>query len=226
MSYILDALKKSDQDRKQGEVPGINSFQSQPRPPRSTSRIMFYILIGALLINALVLGIWALSRQPEIVVATADLPETVTGKTDAPLPEDVEATWSAEIITETAPTTTAPVPAEATTTPPEPEAAEIDTIPITETESETDISADEDEAPKKLIKYRNLPANVRNDLKDINISVHYYANEPASRMASVNGRIMRQGQSVKDGLVLDEITRKGVIFTFRKYRFSMDVFKH
>ena len=28
MSYILDALKRSEQDRKQGEVPGIISFQS------------------------------------------------------------------------------------------------------------------------------------------------------------------------------------------------------
>lgn len=225
MSYILDALKKSEQDRKQGEVPGLNSFQRQPRPPRSTSRIMLYILIGALLVNALVLGIWVLSRQPEVVQLTADLPETVTSKTTEPLIEEVKSTESVEMITETTPTTTAPIPAESTM-PPEPEATEIDAIPVTETESATDISVDEEETPKKLVKYRDLPVNVRNDLKELSISVHYYANDPSSRMASVNGRIMRQGQAVKDGLVLDEITRKGVIFTFRKYRFSMDVFNH
>ena len=97
---------------------------------------------------------------------------------------------------------------------------------ITDIYEETEPAADEEETPKKLVKYRDLPANVRNDLKDLTISVHYYANNPSSRMASVNGRIMRQGQPVKDGLVLKEITRKGVIFTFRKYRFSMDVFSH
>lgn len=43
-------------------------------------------------------------------------------------------------------------------------------------------------------------------------------------MASINGRIMRQGQNVGDGLVLKEIIREGVIFSFRGFHFIFKVF--
>jgi general secretion pathway protein B len=231
MSYILDALKKSEQNRSQGEVPGLNSFQNQPRPPRSTSRIILYLLIATLLINALVLGVWVISRQPEAPLVADDLPGTIVNEIDQPLVENVAVIGSAEIVTESTPAPTITAPAE-TTSQTEPEDSGAGSIPITEPATAVaDIVREEplpdDEVPTaKLIKYNSLPTEVRSELGTLGISAHYYANTPSTRMASINGRIMRQGESVKDDLVLEKITRKGVIFTFRKYRFSMDVFNH
>ncbi len=57
MSYILDALKKAEQQREFGEVPGIDSLHEQPppRPPRRWS----WVLVAVLLLNALVgVGLW------------------------------------------------------------------------------------------------------------------------------------------------------------------------
>ena len=230
MSYILDALKKSEQDRKQGEVPGLNSFQGQPRPPRATSRIILYLLIAALLINAMVLGVWVVTRQPGEQLATTDLTESVASKIDKPLTEEADPTRSAEMIIESVPAITTPPPTKPTAQP-DNKAAKMDSVRLIEPESQTDITEDDpteeegEDTPPKLVKYSDLPSDVRSDLGELSISAHYYANDPTARMVSINGRIMRQGKSVKSGIVLDEITRQGVIINFRKYRFSMDVFK-
>ena len=57
MSYILDALKKAEQQREFGEVPGIDSLHDQPaqRAPRRWP----WVLVAVLLLNALVVaGLW------------------------------------------------------------------------------------------------------------------------------------------------------------------------
>lgn len=57
MSYILDALKKAEQQREFGQVPGIDSLHDQPRP--RPPRRWPWVLVAVLLLNALVVaGLW------------------------------------------------------------------------------------------------------------------------------------------------------------------------
>jgi len=57
MSYILDALKKAEQQREFGQVPGIDSLHDQPRP--RPPRRWPWVLVAVLLFNALfVAGLW------------------------------------------------------------------------------------------------------------------------------------------------------------------------
>jgi general secretion pathway protein B len=60
MSYILDALKKAEQERKQGEIPTLQSIHGirpgQP-DPRKRGAIRFWLTGGALLVVT-ALGIW------------------------------------------------------------------------------------------------------------------------------------------------------------------------
>ena len=79
MSYILDALKRSDQDRRQGEVPGI---QSQPdsrvlasSAPLEASRKSFLIWFLPLLAGALL--VWAFFRSPTPESGELLKPDTV-----------------------------------------------------------------------------------------------------------------------------------------------------
>jgi len=234
MSYILDALKKSDQERKHGEIPGLNSFQELPKTPMATSRIFLYLLIGIILINVLIIGLWVTFRQEPGATRTAE----GTGTSAAPAAtsrEEHSRSLSSESITRTSPvaesankmevaeTTTegkpVSVPAilpDSTETP----APSADLLP----ETLEDEPSEEGRSAPTLTSFEKLPADVRNDLPDLSIAAHYYAGKASSRMASINGRIMRQGQTISDGLVLEEITREGVIFRFRDYLFSMDVF--
>ena len=75
-----------------------------------------------------------------------------------------------------------------------------------------------------LTTYATLPADIRSALPKLVIAAHYYASKPSSRMASINGRVMRQGQTITNGLILEEIIREGVILSFHDYRFSLEVF--
>ncbi len=234
MSYILDALKKSDQERKHGEIPGLNSFQELPKPPMATSRILLYLLVGIILINILVIGLWVTFRQDPAATRTAEVPgtsverpatsreesgspespELITGKSTTA--EPIERTEVAKTLTRQEP---APEPSLLTTTT-ENSPTSADLIPG-ELEDER---AEEERTEPTLTSFEKLPADVRNDLPALSIAAHYYAGKASSRMASINGRIMRQGQTISDDLVLEKITREGVIFRFRDYLFSMDVF--
>lgn len=62
MSFILDAIAKSEHDRQQQEVPGARTLALPVGSTQRPRRILFYLAIGALLLNAIVLVIW---MQPD-----------------------------------------------------------------------------------------------------------------------------------------------------------------
>ena len=62
MSFILDAIAKSEQERQQQEVPGAQVLAFPLGSPQRPRRLLPYVVVGALLLNAIVLAIW---MQPE-----------------------------------------------------------------------------------------------------------------------------------------------------------------
>lgn len=75
MSYILEALKKAEQERELGQVPGLEA--AQPALPESQSRRWIWILGGGLLLNAIVMAaIWSSSSddRPEDAAMVAIVP--------------------------------------------------------------------------------------------------------------------------------------------------------
>ena len=105
-------------------------------------------------------------------------------------------------------------------------------------ESLTDITEPEDEQsaveippPTARTKPENeipllasLPRSLREAIPELTISFHVYTQNSATRLVSINGRIIRQGQEVAPDLTLEEITAKGVIFNYKGDRFRMEVF--
>jgi general secretion pathway protein B len=63
MSFILDAIAKSEQERQQQEVPGVRVLALPAGGVRQPLRIMPYFIIGALLLNAALFVIWMQSGQ-------------------------------------------------------------------------------------------------------------------------------------------------------------------
>jgi general secretion pathway protein B len=69
MSFILDALKKSEAERRQGEVPRLQNEPFSPPPRRRP--VLPLLLVLALALNGVVFGWWLLSREKQPVpVAT------------------------------------------------------------------------------------------------------------------------------------------------------------
>ncbi|MCK8603565.1 general secretion pathway protein GspB [Desulfoferrobacter suflitae] len=58
MSYILDALKKSDQERNRGAAPGLQTVHATPQPASSRRPWWIGLLLFALLLNAGLILYW------------------------------------------------------------------------------------------------------------------------------------------------------------------------
>jgi general secretion pathway protein B len=75
MSYILEALKKSEQQREIGRVPGISSVHE--KTAKSVSGKWLWVIVAVLLLNAglLVLLLWPEPEpEPELELATRSAP--------------------------------------------------------------------------------------------------------------------------------------------------------
>lgn len=72
------------------------------------------------------------------------------------------------------------------------------------------------------ISYWELPDSVRADLPEFKFSVLVYALRPADRFVLMNGQRLEQGDTVQPGLVVKEIRRNGVVFSYRLYNFLVE----
>jgi general secretion pathway protein B len=86
MSYILDALKRSDQDRKTGDVPNLHS-QPDELVPASTvtfKRSRINLLLSLFLPMLAVLLVWVFSRSMIIDTSSPSTPVTATASNRNP----------------------------------------------------------------------------------------------------------------------------------------------
>ena len=72
------------------------------------------------------------------------------------------------------------------------------------------------------ISYWELPDAVRADIPEIKFSVLVYALKPADRFVLINGQRLGEGDTAQPGLVLKEIRRDGVVFSYRLYQFLVE----
>jgi len=72
------------------------------------------------------------------------------------------------------------------------------------------------------ISYWELPDAIRAEVPEIKFSVLVYAADPAARFVLINGQRLAEGDSAQPGLVVEEIQRDGVLFSYRLYRFLVE----
>lgn len=223
MSYILDSLKKSEQQRHKGDVPGL---QHEPLGPRHSSRrkrpVWPYLVFAGLCLNALLLAWWfglfsgekkASDQVPQPLPAAATAPKETLS---APSPRS-QAAAPAE----------APMATQATQTPPAAEKAETKPVPpapsltkpLPSAPPETVLAKESPKAVPRLFLREELPQEVRKNLPPLDIALHYYAQEPASRMVRIDGRNLREGRWLDQDLQLVEIMPDGVVLRASGYDF-------
>lgn len=214
MSYILDALKRADQERKQGEIPDLKSA-----PPAATGRgeknraLLWLLPLAACLIAVA----WFKPWQGE-----------------TPLQSQVRA--PAQSLKQPAPAVVAPDPEAVTTTEPEASISETEEpvlqlkepVVITpQTEVAEPVAAEPvetAESPVAIPGIMEIPASVRSSLPAIKISGHIFDENPASRMVIINNRAMHEGRYIAEGLSIAEITESGIILDSNGTRFFMSTF--
>jgi general secretion pathway protein B len=241
MSYILDALRKSDQQRQHGATPTLLTAHGITAAPKR-SAFLTYGLTAVLLVAAGIAIGWLRPWQsgprasPAAVVALP--PGQVASPLGQVLPErDKESAQTMPALntgsgtpagsaTDAAPATAkqglpatvagetreAAVPAIAVAAKHAATGAAIATTPAGPVPG---TAAQE----KAVMTLAELPAAIRQDIPRMAISVHAYSANPGNRLVGINDQLLREGDTLAPGLRLDEITVDGMIFSYKGYRF-------
>jgi general secretion pathway protein B len=194
MSYILDALKKSDQQRNLGTPPTLQLAQLTMSAPRRPSFFHYGLLAVVLLGAGVAIGLlrpWQAEQMP-----------AETG----PIAQGSPVTISQQA----APTTMTASPDVHGNT-----AHEIAAVPV---QQKPDYPAAN--AQQQAISFDELPVQIQREIPEIAVQLHAYSSKPAERLAYINSKKLREGESLMPGLRLEQITPDGMIFSYKGYRFK------
>ncbi len=209
MSYILEALKKSERERKLGQVPDLESLRDET-PVRSVVVARWPLAVAALVLalNAAVLGYYAWSQRDQAPVAA---PAAAVAQPTAPVQH---AASPVPAPAPPAPTrAAAPVVAPAVNLPPPPGPMAVAREPVPEP-----VYTPPAHVPAATL-WEEMPLEFRSRVPEPTIDVHVYAQDPARRFILVNLKKYRQGDRLPDGARVEQITEDGVIFLADGQRF-------
>lgn len=71
MSYILDALKKSEEERHQGQVPNLGSNSALIHNPKRKSSFLPWVIAVLLVVNVFFVGFWVL-KEPKAIQSSEE----------------------------------------------------------------------------------------------------------------------------------------------------------
>lgn len=234
MSFILDALKKSESDRQQKATPDISDVPTAgtragtPRLLMAATGLLS-ITVAILLTVLLWPGRETALRSPLPQVAPATTAAPPPGAADAPdrpaaAPPNAPAATTANVAAlESAPATA--VPASVNTSRDMP----LDTAEVANNSSSTVKTAVTDANAKPAATASAPPANEEtesyltlNDLRatgkitlpDMHIDLHVYSEIPSERFVFINMNQYRENATLSEGPRLRQITSDGVILEY------------
>jgi general secretion pathway protein B len=233
MSYILDALRKSDQLRQRGAAPTLLLGQTVTMAPKQPALLQYGLLAFVLLAAGVAIG-WLRPWQPE---AVAPAPASVIAKPPVPAQQPVPQPVIASAPVAQTPAAPAATPAPAPAKPrastslkqhkqsaPPRTAAEVPKKAAAPVQERAPGGTPAGAAPlPAVMPMAELPLAVQQELPPMSISVHAYSSKPADRLVGINNRLLHEGQEVAPGLKLEQITPDGMILSFKGYSFRRGV---
>jgi general secretion pathway protein B len=247
MSFILDALKKSEVERQRQAIPGL--MDSRPLPPRAKFPLWAAALIALLAVNLGVLAVVLTRSGPSPAPLPAGAqpqpaPATTSATTPATTPGTAPAATSARAPSPAAAASAAPDHFSPMDAAPPVYAPEIpptqDNPPAgaARRSARADSSSDgaiqhAARAPDPVLTDSNpadsevLPSineiDVANQpaLANLHLDVHVYATQPSERFVYINMRKYREGATLAEGPVLERIRRDGVVLSYQGLRFVL-----
>jgi len=238
MSFILDALRKSETDRQQKSSPGLADVPTGGRE-RSSSRWL-PLLLGLLGINLVVLLVLLLRPAPAPSVAAesdGEPPETVpAAAAPAPIslarrePDAVERGPAAVATTVTAGVSSPPVGAaaagEALAPTDQAKASQPDSPGASAAPAAAGTSAPtgtgrQEDYEETFLTLNDLRASSSVELPEMHIDLHVYSDNPAERFVFINMNQYRENATLNEGPRVRRITSDGVILEYRGSSFLL-----
>ena len=233
MSYILEALKKSDQQRQRGATPTLPTSPMIVAAPKQSFPMFYGLLAAALLCAGIVIGWlrpWQTNQsvhvaEPEIVKSVMPISNQVASNVLPNLAEINSQSEQKLPIQNSAPIARVipkiEIKKSDISTPVQPVIVAISEVIPAPIQKKSTIPV---EAPEsKIIPLAELPLTIQHELPSMAIQLHSYSSKPMNSIVSINSKMMKEGESLAPGLVLEQITPDGVILSFKGYRFQRGI---
>lgn len=214
MSYILEALKKAEAERKGGipqGAPLLPPFATPSRNPPAWRRPLPWAGLATLAV-ALACAAWfAVSRDdtgPEAAATVLPVvpPLAAAAREEPALPQAEER---------------------------EPEQPKEKAAPKSATKKVSNKAPDKQRTqppaearPAKAASsepvvgtLRDLPEQVQREIPSLSVGGYIYSGNKADRSVLINNKLLREGDEVTPGLVLEKMTPSGMVFSYKGYRY-------
>lgn len=206
MSYILDALRKAEADRKLGETAGVHdpapvANADSTSQHTSLQRWLPGIAVGLLLGLTGTLAWMLLGGSDD--KATSTLPQPEPAPSASATPEMNQAGTTDDAVVQLPRATPSPNRAKAAV-------------------STSSASANAMAAPAQEPAPKKLTQEVRATLPPLAVGGAMYSDVPASRMVVINGQLYREGDTVAPGITLELIQLKSAILRHQGQRYILD----
>jgi general secretion pathway protein B len=244
MSFILDALKKSESDRQRQSGPAL--FEVRVAPPR-TRLPLWAIAIALLLVFNLGVVLWMLLRHqahgnaapPAVTTAAPAAGAALAGAASPPLAPPAGATQTAATsaaavaVSAAAPAAaSAPPPANTTSAQTAPAAGAPSAPPADSVNPADYAPAEEPPATglgshvrrataSGLPLYQDLTSTPGTQLPQLRLDLHVFAGRPEDRFIMVNMHKLREGDTLPEGVRVDSITPEGAVMTYNGTKFLL-----
>lgn len=221
MSFILDALRKSEIERQRQSGPSIAEL-----PVAREDRRLPVALLAIGLLLAVNVGVLLFFLMRDAAAPAADAPPAVAAATSAAAAPAIAAPGLA-LTPAMAGAASAPVTNAAEDSAPAPDFSEAATLPpaapdptlLPDTPVATasaGVTWSVGPAPTEA----NVAA-LTAGLPELTIDLHIFTDDPARRAVFINGRRYTQGDSIVEGPRVEEITRDGAVLNYRGQRFLL-----
>src|SRR3984957_583934 len=237
MSFILDALKKSESDRQRQSGPAL--FEVKVAPPRSRLPL-WAVAIGLLLAVNLAIVAWMVLRRPTAhaepaqpaaapVAAALLAPAAASASAPQALPPAAAAPAAASpaspapattaATTATAPSSAAPAASSGDTESAEDlaPAADAPAIPAAAALSTHVRRGTADGVPL----YQDWAAPPGTHVPHLRLDLHVYAARPEERFAMINMKKVHEGDLLPEGVRVENITPEGAVLSYNGSRFLL-----
>ena len=236
MSFILDALKKSESDRQRQNGPAL--FEVKVAPPR-TRLPLWAIAIAALLVVNLGIVMWMLMRHPSggpaadtggpanpppASPAAAPAPAAAAPVALSPPPplSPAVAAAAAPATSPTAAATAAGAPAGSAADQQNPE----DYAPATEAPAAEAPAAGLGNHVRRGTEsgvplYQDAAATPGTQIPQLRLDFHMFAPRPQDRFVMINMHKLHEGELTPEGVRVESITPEGAVLSYNGSRFLL-----
>lgn len=236
MSFILDALKKSEQE---GQRPNhARVVEPHPAPPRRAPLWLLAGLVAALLANAVILGwrAWPPHTPTHGKALQTKSLRAMEAPRASPAAKTLTVAPSPARKAARAPLRKASLPSAPATRPARLSAR---AVPLTKrttaspTRSKPTLAAEKSAAqsaakqnsapvPSDAPELSQLPESFKQSVPSLTVNVHVYADTPVKRFVLINMHRYTQGQRLREGPRLLAITPNGIVLSYRGRQFRIN----